>query len=309
MPFPTKPSDVTEDKVNVPNSLFNVLVWVLLGDVTECTPVSLEWIPLASHSDRRLVYSLAHDLIHCTTGGRKKTPKHVALPLAVKHMTGSTKLVTFLNRLGYGLSATQVREIETGMSEDILLQQRDSTRVFVPSNITSSSFVHLAWDNNDLIEETLTGLDTTHCTNGIAIQRQVHIAQSKELPGTVCVQPAARRRRARSIAPPPQLDVEDVGAKCLGPPLLPIPGAILHSYHQNQQVKDSIFSEDFAWLLARLSTGDSASFGQQEMEQTTPGWSAFNASVAQSDVIQPSRISYLPVIPASPTELSTVHTL
>ena len=294
-----KPSDVTEDKVNVPNSLFNFLVWVLLGDVTECTPVSLERIPLASHSDRRLVYSLAQDLIHCTTGGRKKTPKHVALPLAVKHMTGSTKLVTLLNRLGHGLSATQVREIETGMSEGILLQQRDSTRVFVPSNIMSSSFVHLAWDNNDLIEETLTGLGTTHCTNGIAIQRQVHIAQSKELPGTVCVQPAARRRRARSIAPPPQLDVEYVGAKCLGPSLLPIPGAILHSYHQNQQVKDSILSEDFAWLLSRLLTGDSASFGRQEKEQTTPGWSAFNASVAQSDVIRPSIIGYLPVIPAS----------
>lgn len=49
IPFPMKPSDMTEDKVNVPNSLFNFLVWVLLGDVTECTPVSLERIPFASH--------------------------------------------------------------------------------------------------------------------------------------------------------------------------------------------------------------------------------------------------------------------
>ena len=31
----------------------------------------------------------------------------------------------------------------------------------------------MCWDNNDINEETLTGHGTTHCTNGILIQRSV----------------------------------------------------------------------------------------------------------------------------------------
>ena len=107
-------------------------------------------------------------------------------------MTGSARVVTLLNRLGHGLSATQVGEIEAGMSQQILSWQRDSARAFVPSNVTPSSFVHLAWDNNNIVEEILSGLGTTHCTNGIAIRRQVHIAKTQE--SAVPAKPSARQR-------------------------------------------------------------------------------------------------------------------
>ena len=106
------------------------------------------------------------------TRGCVKTPKHVALPVAIKQMTGSSQAVTLLNRYGHGLSRTQISEIETGMAEKILAQQ-DGHTTFVPSNISrSGTFVQFCWDNNDINEETLTGHGTTHCTNGIAIQRQ-----------------------------------------------------------------------------------------------------------------------------------------
>ena len=121
-------------------------------------------------------------------------------------MTGSTTVVTLLNWLGHGLLATQVGEIEAGMSQQFLSRQRDSARPFVPSNITPSSFVHLAWDNNDIIEETLSGLGTTHCTNGIAIRRQVHIAKTQE--SAVPAKPSARQRRIRSVDPPPAVAME-----------------------------------------------------------------------------------------------------
>ena len=38
------------------------------------------------------------------------------------------------------------------------------------------------------------------------------------------------------------------------------------------------------------------------MEQATPGWSAFNGLLARHDVIRPSVIRYLPVIPERETE-------
>ena len=52
---------------------------------------------MPSDADHRYVVSLGQDLIHAVSHGRIKTPKHVALPMAVKQLTGSGKVVTLLN--------------------------------------------------------------------------------------------------------------------------------------------------------------------------------------------------------------------
>ena len=80
----------------------------------------------------------------------------------------------------------------------------------VPSNIQpATSFVQVCWDNNDLLEETLTGIGTTHCTNGIAMQRQVQLAmpQTQSVP----MQPTSKGRRRRSIVILPEVNLEYVG--------------------------------------------------------------------------------------------------
>ena len=42
------------------------------------------------HPDsHQLVLSLAQDIVSVVSHGRVKTPKHVALPMTIKHMTGS----------------------------------------------------------------------------------------------------------------------------------------------------------------------------------------------------------------------------
>ena len=74
-----------------------------------------------------------------------KTPKHVALPLAVKQMTGSAKTITLLNRFGHGLALTQLREVEAGMAEKMMDQQDG---VFVLINISKGKgLVHFCWDS------------------------------------------------------------------------------------------------------------------------------------------------------------------
>ena len=50
--------------------------------------------------------------------------------------------------------------------------QRQENGCILPSNISQGIFSIFAFDNNDLLEETLSGHGTTHCTNGIVIQRQ-----------------------------------------------------------------------------------------------------------------------------------------
>ena len=52
---------------------------------------------------------------------------------------------------------------------------------------------------------------------------------------------------------------------------------------------------------------DNLRFGQQQ--QQTPGWGGFNANFHCDDVIRPSVIGCLPIIPHSPTELSMVYCL
>ena len=50
--------------------------------------------------------------------------------------------------------------------------QRQENGCILPSNINQGIFSIFAFDNNDLLEETLSGHGNTHCTNDIVIQRQ-----------------------------------------------------------------------------------------------------------------------------------------
>ena len=216
IPFPPKPTDISDQAASaqVPTPLFNFLAWLLLGNNASQGLSLHEKVELASESDRCHVLSVAQDIIHCVTRGRIKTAKHVGLPLAMKHISGSAKVVSPLNRFGHGLSATQMQEVEAGMAQQLIAQRSSSTStekdVFVPSNIQpGTSFVQVCWDNNDLLEETLTGIGTTHCTNGIAIQRQVQLAmpQTQSVP----MQPTSKGRRRRSIVILPEVNLEYVG--------------------------------------------------------------------------------------------------
>ena len=112
-------------------------------------------------------------MIFTSSKGVVKPPKHIALPVSVKSMTGSAELVTILNRLGHGLSYSKLEEYETAVAEkQIERQQGGGGKYCLPSNCYHNIPATLAWDSNDLLEETLSGRGTTHCTNGILIQRQ-----------------------------------------------------------------------------------------------------------------------------------------
>ena len=90
----------------------------------------------------------------------------------MKNITGSAKVETILNkRFGISISDSQLREWDAAMAEKQLELQKDQATL-IPSNINSLSFVTLCWDNNDILEETPSGMGT-HCTNGITVQHRV----------------------------------------------------------------------------------------------------------------------------------------
>ena len=78
-----------------------------------------------------------------------------------------------MNRLRHGISYTKLEEYEAVIVKKQIERQQDG--IVSPSNCQHDIPVTLVWDNNDLLEETLSGRETKHFTNGIVIKRLAFI--------------------------------------------------------------------------------------------------------------------------------------
>ena len=79
-----------------------------------------------------------------TSSKRCKTPKHVALAIAIKHLTGSKMVNNILNKLGHCICYDDVMRIQSAIANDIILKMSDEGW-FVPSlNLFAGSFLHAA---------------------------------------------------------------------------------------------------------------------------------------------------------------------
>ena len=125
-----------------------------------------------------LVASFAQDMIYAVSCGKQKPPKHILLAAAVKALTGNVELMQALNRLGHAVSYWQVEENETALCLKKLATTAEG-HVVLPENIFPYLFTTMAWDNIDILEETLTGGGTSHRGNGIIIQPTIYGPQQK----------------------------------------------------------------------------------------------------------------------------------
>ena len=57
------------------------------------------------------ILSIAQDIIHVTSTGRKKMPRHIALGAALQNMTGSKRIVQMLNKFGHCTSYETIERI------------------------------------------------------------------------------------------------------------------------------------------------------------------------------------------------------
>ena len=90
-------------------------------------------------------------------------------------------MIRTLNRLGHGISYTQLEEIDTALCLYKLEAQTENS-VAIPKRIQPYLPTTLAWDNIDRLEETLSGKGMSHRVNGIAVQASVvgpHLLQEK----------------------------------------------------------------------------------------------------------------------------------
>ena len=113
-----------------------------------------------------------------------------------------------------------------------------------------------------------------------------------------------KHHRSLSSAHPEQLPQYNAGARTG-------PGSFNLELSAVEEIRPEVVKQahlrDFAWFLARLPSAISTALGATVQDQQIPPWSGFNAILSASEVPPESRIGYLPIINASPTELGTVR--
>ena len=162
MSWPPKPSQLSEEEINLPDEVRMFLATLLTGNSKYPEE---PW----SSKVQRLVNSFGQDKVFEVTGGRKKPPKHILLPYAVNTLTNNVELIQILNRCGHGLAYSQIEEFNTAMCLQKKAMTPQNTVPF-PDKIKPHISTSLAWNNIDRSEETLSGGGTSHRVNGIAIQ-------------------------------------------------------------------------------------------------------------------------------------------
>ena len=71
----------------IPDSLYLLLRLMLTSDITIVSEVFASKAECKNSNEKRLVISIAHDIMYCCGKSRVKLPKHASLAVCVQHLT------------------------------------------------------------------------------------------------------------------------------------------------------------------------------------------------------------------------------
>ena len=147
------------------------------------------------------------------------------------------------------------------------------------------------------------GKGTTHCTNGIIVQRK---ALTCELPPVASTtNQAPNKKRTVTCVPSNVLPYSSSSRK--GPSQLNID--VDKIVKSNAQVSVDSLLRDFGWRLCRQPYQDGLFDVQTGQTQVIPAWTGFNTLLQNNNVLRECSVGYCEVVDASPTELPTVYTV
>jgi hypothetical protein len=153
-PWPPTASSLDDEAVKcfVPHQLFNFFAWCV-GESDEIN--FQDYVPTKSPTKEKL-YSVCQDIVYIATKGRVDTPKHLALGMAIRHHSGSSKIVGLLNGFGHSISHSKLLVYDTALAERQMMIEDG-----LPPGLKKNVPTTLAWDNNDFGEETKFAQPTT----------------------------------------------------------------------------------------------------------------------------------------------------
>ena len=308
---PIDSSDITAAKAEsvVPDAVYMFLKWLMTTDLpAEDEPIEDKKVPIDDEDMHRKICSVGQDLLYIEPRGELKTPKHTGLAIAVKYLTGSKQLVTMLNRLGHCVSNCQLGRIETALTSDQLARAEHNNGVIIPTNILRGEFIQAAADNNDFCEETLDGKLTTHATTTVLYQRNSIVPLEAALVGNFGNAVKSSKERSLKKKIDSQMIVE-YGACGKRPTASNLLGNVQLSWFNT--LSDITFQAsllDLGWCLFRMCPKEIFDVSIEATEnQAVPGWTSFNMTTTTVDP-ETTKIGYCPLLPASPTDFSTVFT-
>lgn len=243
------------------------------------------------------ILSIAQDIVFLASGGRKKTPKHIALGITIHQATRSKKLVQLLHSAGHSISYESVLQVDTSLVAAVLQHYQENGHIFIPSNITNlrlPGYIRFANDNIDINEETLDGKGTFHASQSAIFVTPA--VDDEEPPLNVKF---LTNREAKVPPEFQQLKESSIGTKQPEPAFFS--DLTIDMFKPNENVKKSAQVQDMLWLVTRSANIP---------EQHVPAWTAFNQMLDVSGKDTPvSRIGHLPIINAPAHEYDVIWTV
>ena len=207
--------------------------------------------------------------------GRSQTPKSFALAIAVRQLSGCSDIIRILNGLGHCVSLSSTMSYDTAIAQLVI----DTTDI-IPREFIASEAINLVYDNIDFGEDIK---KQTHVTNGIITQKITSENHSRE------AQTSRISKSQRSLKAPQSDVVQFSIGVDEGNDVVTIMAS-----------RELALKLDLAYVLAKLLPLDN---------NILPGWTGFNTKLCENSIPVVSRIGYLPVVDASPTEYSTIKTI
>ena len=83
--------------------------------------------------------SIAQNIIFLASGGRRPTPKHIGIGVAVHQATRSKDLVQLLHAAGHSISYESVLRADTTMANEAMKRYFENGEVYIPLNFVNAS--------------------------------------------------------------------------------------------------------------------------------------------------------------------------
>ena len=203
-----------------------------------------------------------------------------------------SQLLHVIHQYGHCASPDTIRMYETSLAFLRLESSEQIPKGFATGKLLTMiwdnidfQLLTMIWDNIDFQEETPTGHGTTHHTNGIMVQKEVS-------PVIHCELPTVKK-----------------GIRSLTPEIIPLPEyhCVIRQGSQFDTDVEQIGIDVWEPLIESAKQTDFLYILSRRNNNQIPGWTGFNIRQQLSKgTLDKSAIYYLPVIEASPTEMSTV---
>ena len=278
--WPPVASDISGESVRkvVSPLLFNFISW-LLGYSDE--PQESEYVDMDEELTVK-VFSVCQDLVYNSSKGRSQTLKSLALAIVVRQVSGFSDIIRILNGLDHCVSLSSTMSYDTAIAQLVI----DTTDI-ISREFIANEAINLVHDNIDFGEDIK---KQTHVTNGIITQKITSENHSRE------AQTSRISKSQRSLKAP-QSDVVQFSIGVKKTPKFNDEGNDVVTIMASRELALKL---DLAYVLAKLLPLDN---------DILPGWTGFNTKLCENSIPVISRIGYLPVVDASPTEYSTIKTI